>query len=225
MLVACVYYRMSGPAGELPLQSLSIEAAIEGAPIRKPRRVVEYYDGETDMHRVWTAPKHPDREGYAFPDSIVYSLEGERDYLRRREMELEGEVTCLQAEVSRLLTMVETLQEENSELRADRVRIGEKLKTVQMVVKATKSQVKKKDIYLARGMSKVRAAYEDFDKATLVVAEAVGSYVSEPSVQGRELVPVTGEVEGSNANSDQIARVVPEIPVEDPRPYMGWNYG
>ena len=49
--MSCVYYRMLGPAtGGSPRESLSIEANIEGAPIWKPRRVVEYYDGETDTH-------------------------------------------------------------------------------------------------------------------------------------------------------------------------------
>ena len=63
---------------------------------------------------MWTTPKHPIREGYAFPDSIVYSLEGERDFLRKRETELDGEVNYLQAEVSKLLGMVENLQREKS---------------------------------------------------------------------------------------------------------------
>ena len=48
--MSCVYYRISGAAtGGLPQASLSIEDNIvEGVPIRKSRRVVEYYDGETD---------------------------------------------------------------------------------------------------------------------------------------------------------------------------------
>ena len=168
--MSCVYYRMSGPVTRgSPQASLSIEDnIIEGAPIRQPRRVVEYYDGETDSQCMWTTPKYPVREGYTLPNSIVYSLEGERDFLRRRETELDGEVTYLQAEVSRLFDMDETLQGENSELRADRVRTGDRLRKVTMDMRAIKMQLRKNDAYIARGMTAIRGAYENFEKATLV---------------------------------------------------------
>ena len=148
---------MSGAAsGGSPQASLLIQDDIEeGASSHPRRRVVEYYDVETDSHRMWTALRHPAREGYAFPDDIVFSLEGERDFLRRREMELEGEVNCLQAEIRKLLGMVERLQEENSELRADRVRTCERLRKVTMDVRAQKLQLRKKDAYLDRGMLKI----------------------------------------------------------------------
>ena len=159
------------------------------------------------------------REGYAFPDHIVHALEGERDYLRRREMELDGEVNYLQAEASRLLVMVETLQGENAELRADRVRTGERLRRVSMDAKAMTLQLKKKDVGIAKGMQRIKAAYDIFEKAALV-SETFDSRTSEPSVAGRELVPVPeDEAGGSNAvNETEV------VPVEDPRPYMGWCY-
>ena len=216
-----VFCMISGPGVGSSHESLSLDGdKVEGAPIRKPRHVVEYYESETGSRYMWTALKHPVREGYAFPDSIVYALEGKRDYLRRREMELDGEVNYLQAEVSRLLGMVETLQGENAELRADRVRTGERLRRVSMDARAMKLQLKTKDVGIARGMQKIKEAYDTFEKAALV-SETVNSRTSEPNVAGRELVPIVEEEAGGSNAVNEMAMV----PVENQRPYMGWCYG
>ena len=47
---------MSGPAGGSSRESLSLDGdKVEGAPIRRPRRVVEYFDSETGSRYMWTA--------------------------------------------------------------------------------------------------------------------------------------------------------------------------
>ena len=89
-----------------------------------------------------------------------------------------------------------------------------------MDAKAMKLQLKKKDVGIARGMQKIKEAYDTFEKAALV-SETVDSRTSEPSVAGRELVPVPEEEAGGSNAVDETAMV----PIEDPRPYMGWCYG
>ena len=83
-----------------------------------------------------------------------------------------------------------------------------------------KIQMKKKDVGLARGMQKIKEVYDTFEKAALV-SKTIDSRTSEPSVAGRELVPVAEEeVGGSNAVNEMAV-----VPVEDQRLYMGWCYG
>ena len=81
--------------------------------------------------------------------------------------------------------------------------------------------MRKKDVGLAKGMQKIKEAYDNFEK-TALVSETVDSRTSEPSVAGRELVPVVAEEEAGGSNAVNEMAVVP---VEDQRPYMGWCYG
>ena len=130
---------------------------------------MEFYDIETDSYSWWPAARAPAEEGYSYSDTLVYTLAEERDFLRRMREELDGEVDSLQAEVKRLLGMVEQLQGETGELRTDRARSGDHLRKLSMDVKSLRQQIKYKDAHVATGMRRMRDAYDAFEKSVLAV--------------------------------------------------------
>ena len=105
---------MSGSRGKGSPQTSPQE---ENKEIEGP--AVEFYDVEMDSYSWWPAAKEPVEEGYSYPDTLVYTLAEERDFFHRIREELDGEVDSLQAEVKRLLGMVEQLQGETGELRTN----------------------------------------------------------------------------------------------------------
>ena len=55
------------------------------------RPAVEYYDPEDEQYYWCYVTDEPTREGFSYPDSVVYMLEFERDSVRRSRDEYESD--------------------------------------------------------------------------------------------------------------------------------------